>query len=423
MDKLQILGGTPLVGKVKIGGAKNAALPLMAASLLTDSALTLHNVPQVSDILSMKKLLTELGVEVGMDIPGALLSLSAKNIVNKTAPYDLVRKMRASILVLGPILARTGQGCVSMPGGCSIGPRPVDFHLAGFREMGAKISLHQGYIEAIAPSGLKGAEIQLPIVSVGATENLMMAACLAKGTTIISNAACEPEVMDLAQCLIKMGAEIEGIGTGTLKIAGVTSLKGTEHTVLPDRIESGTYAIAAAITHGCVELLGTRIHLFSGLASKLASAGVLMSAGENGVRVEVPRGIKRPLAVDFETGPYPGFPTDMQAQMMALLTVSDGVSRITENIFENRFMHVTELGRMGADISVKGNTAVVRGVGRLRGAPVMATDLRASVSLLLAGLVADGETTIHRVYHLDRGYERIEEKLRNCGAKIERLRQ
>ena len=431
MDKLWIRGGKPLVGQVRIGGAKNAALPLMAASLLTEARLVLSNLPRVSDIVTMKELLIELGVEVvrGEQSDGeaaqddsdtsSLLSLSAAALATRKAPYDLVRKMRASILVLGPMLARTGQASVSMPGGCAIGPRPVDLHLGGLRQLGAEISLRDGYIEAIAPSGLTGASIFLPSASVGATENLMMAASLATGETTISNAAREPEIFDLAQCLIKMGADITGAGTETVQIKGVARLNGAEHEVLPDRIESGTYAIAAAITRGSVDLLGTQLNLFQGLANKLGEAGVRIAALKDKVRVEFLG--DRLAGVDIETRPYPGFPTDMQAQMMALLTVANGTSHVTENIFENRFMHVTELARMGADISVKGNVATVQGVECLRGAPVMATDLRASVSLLLAGLVAHGETFVNRVYHLDRGYERIEEKLCGCGASVERL--
>ena len=431
MDRLRIQGGRPLNGVIQIGGAKNAALPLMAASLLTDNTLALGNLPHVADIATMIELLVELGVEVSMNgqstdmsranrgSEGRLLLLSARNLVSGTAPYDLVRKMRASVLVLGPLLARAGRARVSMPGGCAIGPRPVDLHVAGLRRLGAEISLRDGYIEARAPGGLTGAAITLPKVSVGATENLMMAACLARGETTITNAACEPEVLDLAHCLIKMGACIEGAGTDSVWVSGVDRLGGAKHKVLPDRIETATYAIAAAITGGTLDLIGTRLDLIRAVADKFRAVGIELTIRENGVRVQHVG--NRLEAVNIQTRPYPGFPTDMQAQMMALMTVTEGVSIITENIFENRFMHVTELARMGADISVKGNSAMVRGVSRLRGAPVMATDLRASVSLLLAGLAAEGETVVNRLYHLDRGYERVEEKLAACGAVVERI--
>jgi len=431
VDRLRIQGGRPLNGVIQIGGAKNAALPLMAASLLTDNTLALGNLPHVADIATMIELLVELGVEVSMNgqstdmsranrgSEGRLLLLSARNLVSGTAPYDLVRKMRASVLVLGPLLARAGRARVSMPGGCAIGPRPVDLHVAGLRRLGAEISLRDGYIEARAPGGLTGAAIMLPKVSVGATENLMMAACLARGETTITNAACEPEVLDLAHCLIKMGACIEGAGTDSVWVSGVDRLGGAKHKVLPDRIETATYAIAAAITGGTLDLIGTRLDLIRAVADKFRAVGIELTIRENGVRVKHVG--NRLEAVNIQTRPYPGFPTDMQAQMMALMTVTEGVSIITENIFENRFMHVTELARMGADISVKGNSATVRGVSRLRGAPVMATDLRASVSLLLAGLAAEGETVVNRLYHLDRGYERIEEKLAACGAVVERI--
>ena len=419
MDKLRIQGGKPLNGVIQIGGAKNAALPLMAASLLTDDTLALGNLPHVADIATMTELLVELGVEVGMSgqpggagrgnggTEGRVLLLSARNLVSRTAPYDLVRKMRASVLVLGPLLARAGYARVSMPGGCAIGPRPIDLHVAGLRQLGAEISLRDGYIEARAPGGLIGTSIILPKVSVGATENLLMAASLADGETTIANAAREPEVLDLANCLVKMGARIDGAGTEQVRVSGVDRLGSAEHDVLPDRIETATYAVAAAITGGSLDLIGTRMDLIQSVAEKFHAVGVDVRAQNGGV--EVRRDRNRLEAVNIETGPYPGFPTDMQAQMMALMTVTEGVSKITENIFENRFMHVTELARMGADISVKGNAALVRGVPRLHGAPVMATDLRASVSLLLAGLAAEGETVINRLYHLDRGYERVEE--------------
>ena len=431
MDKLRITGGRPLNGVIEISGAKNAALPLMAASLLTDGALALGNLPHVSDIATMTELLVELGVDISMNgksadggrenggSEGRLLSLSARNLVSGTAPYDLVRKMRASDLVLGPLLARAGHAKVSMPGGCAIGLRPVDLHVAGLRQLGAEISLRDGYIEAQAPSGLVGTDIVFPTVSVGATANLMMAACLARGETTITNAACEPEIVDLADCLGRMGANIGGAGTGRIQVVGVDQLGSAEHKVLPDRIETGTYAIAAAITGGTLDLIGTTIDLIPTVADTLRAVGIELTVCENGVRVKP--GGNRLSPVNIDTRPYPGFPTDMQAQIMALMTVSTGISTITENIFENRFMHVTELARMGADILVKGNSAMVRGVPGLRGAPVMATDLRASVSLLLAGLAAEGETIVNRLYHLDRGYERVEEKLARCGAQVERM--
>ena len=431
MDKLRITGGRPLNGVIEIGGAKNAALPLMAASLLTDDCLALGNLPHVSDIATMTELLVELGVDISMNgnsddasretggSEGRLLLLSARNLVSRTAPYDLVRKMRASVLVLGPLLARAGHARVSMPGGCAIGLRPVDLHVSGLRQLGAEISLQDGYIEATARSGLVGANIVFPTVSVGATANLMMAACLARGETTITNAACEPEIVDLANCLSQMGANIGGAETGRIKIFGVDRLCGAEHKVLPDRIETGTYAIAAAITGGTLDLIGTTIDLIQTVADTLRAVGIELTVCQNGVRVQ--QSGNRLGPVNIETRPYPGFPTDMQAQIMALMTVSTGISTITENIFENRFMHVTELSRMGADILVKGNSAMVRGVPSLRGAPVMATDLRASVSLLLAGLAAEGETIVNRLYHLDRGYERVEEKLARCGAQVERM--
>ncbi len=432
MDRLRIIGGQILSGAVRISGAKNAALPLMAASLLTDQTLMLRNVPKVADINTMGQLLTELGVDVtnyetggsgpnNEDCSSHYLALNGSGLEGVTAPYELVRKMRASVLVLGPLLARLGYACVSMPGGCAIGPRPVDMHVAGLQQLGAKILLKDGYIEASAPRGLRGAIIDLPVASVGATENLMMAASLAEGDTVISNAAREPEVGDLAECLIKMGACISGVGTQRLEISGVSGLRGTDYTVVSDRIESGTYAIVAGITGGTLDLLGARLEFMQSVAESLAQVGVELTNTTDGVRARRVAGEIGPTTI--ETKPYPGFPTDMQAQLMALMTLAKGVSTVSEKIFENRFMHVNELARMGANITIHGNTATVVGVKSLNGAQVMATDLRASVSLLLAGLAAEGETIINRVYHLDRGYEAIVEKLSACGAIVERLHE
>jgi UDP-N-acetylglucosamine 1-carboxyvinyltransferase len=427
MDKILIRGGKPLRGTIKVSGAKNAALPLMTASLLTEDTLTLSNLPHLADITTLANLLVQLGVSIRMDghsnggHDGRVLSLSAGKIGSTTASYDLVRKMRASILVLGPLVARAGKARVSLPGGCAIGTRPVDLHLKGLQQLGASIDLKEGYVEASAPNGLTGAEIVFPFVSVGATENLLMAATLARGETVLSNAAREPEVTDLAVCLRAMGAEIEGIGTDTLRIRGVKRLHGAEHPIIPDRIETGTYAMAAAITGGDVELVGARPDLMGAALDALRGAGATINNTDRGIRVQRSNG---PLiGTDVLTEPYPGFPTDLQAQMMALLTTAEGASMITESIFENRFMHVSELRRMGANINLHGASAMVRGVGKLTGAPVMATDLRASVSLVLAGLAAEGETIVNRVYHLDRGYERLEEKLAACGADIERAKE
>jgi UDP-N-acetylglucosamine 1-carboxyvinyltransferase len=418
MDRILIRGGRALKGQIPISGAKNAALPILAAGLLTDEPLILKNVPALADIDSMCRLLETLGTKVDAD-RSSRVELRTPRLTGTLAAYDLVRKMRASVLVLGPLLARAGEAKVSLPGGCAIGPRPVDLHLKGLSELGAKIELSEGYIHARAPRGLKGANIRLELPSVGATENLLMAACLADGQTVIANAAREPEVVDLARCLVAMGARIEGIGRGTLSIEGVAGLHGAEHAVLPDRIELGTYAIAAAITGGALELEGGRMQLIQTVAEKLEEAGVAVEPVECGLRVSGRPG--RLTGVDVMTQPYPGFPTDLQAQLMALMCRADGASMITETIFENRFMHVPELMRMGARITVHGGSALIRGVGRLTGAPVMATDLRASVSLILAGLAAEGETVVNRVYHLDRGYERLTEKLVGCGADIQRL--
>ena len=425
MDQIKIRGGVPLKGEIHIGGAKNAALPLMAASLLTDETLRLTNLPYLADILTMANLLTELGVEVkpsngaGQRGMGGTVDLTATTISETTAPYDLVRKMRASVLVLGPTLAREGHARVSLPGGCAIGTRPVDLHLKALQQLGAEIELAEGYVDARAENGLTGGHVVFPMVTVGGTENILMAAALAKGESVISNAAREPEIGDLARCLQAMGAKIEGIGTDTLTVQGVSRLHGAEHSVLPDRIETGTYAVAAAITGGELTLTGTRAELIGSAIDVLTSAGVEVAETERGLHVNRSNGALK--GVDLMTEPDPGFPTDMQAQFMALMAVSGGASMITETIFENRFMHVPELCRMGADINVHGASAIVRGVDGLSGAPVMATDLRASVSLVLAGLAAKGETIVNRVYHLDRGYERLEEKLSACGADIERV--
>lgn len=405
----------PLHGTITISGAKNAALPLMACGLLTDDRLVLSNVAGLADIKTMSLLLAQHGLEVTKQ--GRQLILGGR-ITNTEAPYDIVREMRASFLVLGPLLARTREARVSLPGGCSIGTRPVDLHLKGLEAMGAKVELDGGYVNAKVPQGLKGATIVFPFVSVGATENLLMAATLAEGETVLKNAAREPEITDLAKCLIAMGARIEGLDTDTLTITGVKSLHGAEHAILPDRIETGTYACAAAITGGDVFLENARAADLGAVLTSLQEAGVVITEAQNGFRVTRANGLH---GVDITTEPFPGFPTDMQAQFMALMTVAKGAALITENIFENRFMHVPELGRMGARINIQGSSAIVRGVEHLTGAPVMATDLRASFSLVLAALAAHGDTTISRVYHLDRGYESVEQKLAGCGARIERI--
>ena len=415
MDSIRITGGVPLRGTIPISGAKNAALPLMTCGLLTDDRLILSNVAKLADLATMAELLAQHGIAV--EPSGRTLSLGGR-ITNTLAPYDIVRKMRASILVLGPLLARAGEARVSLPGGCAIGTRPVDLHLKGLEAMGAVIKLDAGYIEATAPTGLHGAQIVFPFVSVGATENLLMAASLADGTTTLKNAAREPEIIDLSTCLIAMGAQIQGVGTDTLTIHGVESLHGASHEILPDRIETGTYACAAAITGGKIFLENARAADLGAVLSALREAGVVITEEKNGFWVERANGLH---GVDVVTEPFPGFPTDMQAQFMALMAVADGASMITETIFENRFMHVPELNRMGARINAHGSSAIIRGVKKLTGAPVMATDLRASFSLVLAALAAEGETTISRVYHLDRGYEAVEQKLAACGARIERL--
>ena len=418
MDRIRIRGGRPLEGAIPIGGAKNAALPLMAAGMLTDERLVLSNVPQLADIRTMTDLLRQLGLAVEpQDNDGRVLSIGGA-ITQTEAPYDIVRKMRASVLVLGPLVARCGEARVSMPGGCAIGTRPIDLHLKGLEQLGAEITLESGYVLARAPRGLTGATIVFPFVSVGATENLLMAAALANGTTVLANAAREPEIGDLARCLVTMGAQVEGIGTGTLTIHGVPRLHGGAHAIIPDRIETGTYACAAAITGGAVTLEGARTEDLGAVVRVLSDAGVDIAETPSGLSVTRRNGLH---GADAMTEPYPGFPTDMQAQFMALMCVAEGASMLTETIFENRFMHVPELNRMGARINVHGSSAIVRGVPQLSGAPVMATDLRASVSLVLAGLAARGETVVNRVYHLDRGYESVERKLAACGADIERI--
>ena len=418
MDRIRIRGGVALNGTVPISGAKNATLPLMAAALLADGPLTLTNAPDLADIATMRALLVQHGLTVEHDKQARTLTLSgAAN--NLEAPYDIVRKMRASVLVLGPLLARFGKARVSLPGGCAIGTRPVDLHLKGLEQLGAEVEITAGYIEARAPQGkLRGAKIIFPQVSVGATENLLMAACLAEGETELVNAAREPEITDLAMCLMRMGARIDGIGTGTLRIEGGATLLPATHPIVPDRIEAGTYACAAAITGGTLHLEGARLEHLGSVARVMRDSGVDVAETNSGLTVSRLNGLR---GADVMTEPFPGFATDMQAQFMALMTVAEGASMITETIFENRFMHVPELLRMGARINFHGTSAIVRGVPKLSGAPVMATDLRASVSLILAGLAAEGETIVNRVYHLDRGYEHVEQKLAAVGAKIERL--
>ena len=418
MDRILIRGGRPLSGIIEIGGAKNATLPLMAAGLLTEDRLVLHNVPRLADIQTMGALLSQHGImveHVGEDRRSLWLG---GTISNTEAPYDIVRKMRASVLVLGPLLARVGEARVSLPGGCAIGTRPVDLHLKGLEQMGAHVRLDSGYIDANTNGRLRGATIVFPFVSVGATENLLMAATLADGQTILANAAREPEISDLAACLVKMGARIDGIGTDRLTIEGVSRLHGAEHTIVPDRIETGTYACAAAITGGEVMLRHAQLEHLGAVVRILREAGVDIAESDEGLMVRRLNGLH---GTDVMTEPYPGFPTDMQAQFMVLMSVAEGAAMVTETIFENRFMHVPELNRMGGRINVHGASAIIRGVPALSGAPVMATDLRASVSLVLAGLAARGETVVNRVYHLDRGYETVERKLSGCGADIERI--
>lgn len=421
MDRIIVTGGKALNGQIPISGAKNACLTLMPAALLSEEPLTLTNAPQLSDIRTMTELLESLGCEVASLQGGRVLAIGTEKITNHTAHYDIVRKMRASILVLGPMLARDGHAVVSLPGGCAIGARPVDIHLTGLEALGAELELRDGYVHAKAPKGLQGGHYELPFASVGATENLLMAATLAKGTTVLKNVAREPEIVDLAECLRAMGAQIEGEGTSTLTIQGVDRLGGATHQVVTDRIELGTYMIAPVITGGEVELLGGRRSLVEAFSDKLEAAGAHISETDNGLLVSRKNGPIK--AVDVKTEIHPGFPTDLQAQMMALLTLADGVSVLEETIFENRFMHAPELMRMGANIDVHGGTATVTGVKGLKGAPVMATDLRASISLILAGMAAEGETIVSRVYHLDRGYEHVVRKLSACGATIERVKE
>ena len=427
MDRIRIRGGNKLNGTIAISGAKNAALPLMITALLTPETLVLRNVPRLVDVLRLQRILQNHGVDITVAgkqpgqsaISGETLKISAKTIVDTMAPYDLVSKMRASFWVLGPLLARCGEAQVSLPGGCAIGTRPVDLHIMAMEKLGAHLEISAGYVIANAGAGLKGAHISFPMVSVGATHAALMAAVLAKGDTIIENAAREPEIGDVAECLVKMGAKVEGIHTSTLRITGVTSLHGAEHEVIADRIETGTYAMAAAMTGGDVLLHGARADNLESMIDILTRAGVTLQRSNEGLRIQ--RNGHGLDPVNIETDPYPGFPTDLQAQFMGLMTRAKGTSMIRETIFENRFMHVQELVRLGADIHLRGDTAEVRGVAKLTGADVMATDLRASVSLVIAGLVAEGDTIIHRVYHLDRGFEALEEKLQGCGADVERI--
>lgn len=428
MDRIRIVGGNALNGIIPISGAKNAALPLMIASLLTSDTLTLENVPHLADVEGLVRILGNHGVDIAVNgrrehqdgSYSRTIHFTCRTVADTTAPYELVSKMRASFWVIGPLLAREGQARVSLPGGCAIGTRPVDLFIEGLTALGAEMEIDGGYINAKAPKGgLIGARYTFPKVSVGATHVMLMAASLARGTTVIGNAAREPEVVDLANCLIAMGAKISGAGTSTITIEGVTSLSGARHRVLPDRIETGTYAMAVAMTGGDVTLAGTDMTLLETAVEAIRRAGAEVSAVEDGIRVIGHGEAIRP--VDIVTEPFPGFPTDLQAQFMGLMTRANGVSHVTETIFENRFMHVQELARLGAKITLSGQTARIEGVTRLRGAPVMATDLRASVSLVIAGLAAEGETMVSRVYHLDRGFERLEEKLTRCGAIIERI--
>lgn len=427
MDRIRITGGQTLNGVIPISGAKNAALPLMIASLLTSETLTLENVPRLADVRMLVRILENHGVDHATDgkrpgdaaNSGQTIHFSARNIVDTLAPYELVSRMRASFWVLAPLIARMGEARVSLPGGCAIGTRPVDLLIMALEKLGAKIDIEGGYVVATAPKGLRGGVIDFGKVTVGGTHTALMAAALANGDTIIRNAACEPEIADLAACLMAMGAKISGAGTPTIEVQGVTSLHGARHSVLPDRIETGTYAMAVAMTGGDVLLQGARPHLLQNALDAVARTGASVTTLNEGVRVV--RNGGRIEAVDVTTAPFPGFPTDLQAQFMGLMTRSCGVSSITETIFENRFMHVQELARLGARIRLDGDRAIVEGAPRLKGAPVMATDLRASVSLVIAGLAAEGDTTVHRVYHLDRGFERLEQKLAACGAQIERI--
>lgn len=419
MDKLKIIGNGHLNGEIIVSGAKNAALPLMCAGLLTSGTLRLKNVPMLADVKTTQKLLQGMGARVLTDNISEF-EINGSTVNNTCAPYDLVKTMRASILVLGPTLARFGEAQVSLPGGCAIGSRPVDQHLKGLEALGAEITLEHGYVKAKAPNGkLKGGRVVMEMVTVGGTENLLMAATLAQGTTILENCAVEPEVVDLSECLVKMGANIHGIGTATMTVEGVNELYGCEHSVVPDRIEAGTFLCAVAMAGGKVTLRHVAPKTMEAVLDKLVEAGAIIEAGDDWITIDMPN---RPKAVNIRTVVHPGFPTDMQAQFMALNAIAEGNSKVVETIFENRFMHVPELNRMGADIFAEGNTAVVHGVTQLSGATVMATDLRASASLVIAGLVAKGETIVERIYHLDRGYEHIEKKLCGVGAKIERIR-
>ncbi|EIM25772.1 UDP-N-acetylglucosamine 1-carboxyvinyltransferase [Microvirga lotononidis] len=428
MDRIRIRGGAPLNGLIPISGAKNAALPLMIASLLTEETLELGNVPRLADISSLLRIMSNFGVDHSIagrrpgqsSETGQTIRLAAKSVIDTTAPYELVSTMRASFWVIAPLVARFGHAKVSMPGGCAIGTRPVDLLIMALAKLGAAIEIEAGYVVATAPKGLIGSEIDFPKVTVGGTHVALMAATLARGTTVIRNAAREPEVVDLAECLIKMGAKIQGAGTSEIVVEGVTSLGGTSHDVMPDRIETGTYAMAVAMTGGDIVLDNTRPEYLQAALDVLGQAGADVSPTHGGIRIR--RNGNGIQPVDVTTDPFPGFPTDLQAQFMALMTRANGTSRIRETIFENRFMHVQELARLGAQIRLDGDSAYVDGVAGLKGAPVMATDLRASVSLVIAGLVAEGETTINRVYHLDRGFEALEAKLARCGAQIERLR-
>jgi UDP-N-acetylglucosamine 1-carboxyvinyltransferase len=417
VDKLRIAGGRPLQGEVRISGAKNAALPILCASLLSAEPLRLSNVPRLMDVATMAKLLGQMGVEVRRDSPGEIF-LQAKGVSNPTAPYELVKTMRASVLVLGALLARCGEARVSLPGGCAIGARPVDQHVKGLEAMGATIAIEEGYMIARAER-LHGARIVMDMVTVTGTENLMMAATLAEGETLLENAAREPEVVDLARCLTAMGAKIEGAGSGVIRVEGVRALSGAAFRVMPDRIETGTYLAAVATAGGKVRLAGAATDTLDATLEKLRESGATITAAGDTLEIEA---AGRPRAVSLRTAPYPGFPTDMQAQFMALDSIANGTAVITETIFENRYMHAQELQRLGADITIQGHSAVVRGVERLQGARVMATDLRASAGLVIAGLVAQGETIVDRIYHLDRGYEALEEKLAGLGARIERVR-
>jgi UDP-N-acetylglucosamine 1-carboxyvinyltransferase len=427
MDRIRIVGGNRLNGTIPISGAKNAALPLMIAALLTEETLILDNVPRLADVAQLQRILGNHGVDImsagkrsgDHEYQGQTLHISAANVIDTTAPYELVSRMRASFWVIAPLLARMREARVSLPGGCAIGTRPVDLLIMALEKLGAKIAIDGGYVIASAPGGLTGAEVEFPKVTVSGTHVALMAATLANGTTIITNAACEPEIADVADCLNKMGARIAGAGTPRIVIEGVSGLAGARHTVLPDRIETGTYAMAVAMTGGEVMLRGARPELLQSALDVLTDAGAVITTNNEGIRVARNGAGINPVTVS--TAPFPGFPTDLQAQLMALMTRAEGSSRITETIFENRFMHVQELARFGACIHLDGETATIDGIGTLRGAPVMATDLRASVSLVIAGLAAEGETVVNRVYHLDRGFEQLEKKLSACGASIERI--